>query len=73
VKNVLRRVALVVGGSAGMMAAIAAADAGARVVLIDQMKRPGVKLLATGSRARPSIGANDSVNGRERAASECRG
>lgn len=41
--------ALVVGaGPAGMMAAISAALRGASVVLIEQLTRPGMKLLATG-------------------------
>jgi hypothetical protein len=40
---------LIVGaGPAGMMAAISAARAGARVTLFERMDRPGVKLLATG-------------------------
>ena len=40
---------LVVGaGPAGLMAAIAAARQGARVTLLEQLPRPGAKLLATG-------------------------
>ena len=40
---------LVVGaGPAGLLAAIAAAELGRRVVLLEQLPRPGVKLLATG-------------------------
>ena len=41
-------VAVVGGGPAGLMAAIAAAERGRRVVLLEQLQRPGVKLLATG-------------------------
>jgi hypothetical protein len=41
-------VAVIGGGPAGLMAAIAAAEAGARVILAEQLSRPGVKLLATG-------------------------
>jgi len=41
-------VAIVGAGPAGMMAAIAAAQRGARVILCDRLDRPGVKLLATG-------------------------
>jgi predicted Rossmann fold flavoprotein len=36
------------GGPAGLMAAIAAAGAGRRVILLEQLDRPGLKLLATG-------------------------
>lgn len=39
---------IVGGGAAGLLAAIAAAQAGARVVVIEQLDRPGVRLLATG-------------------------
>ena len=40
---------LVVGaGPAGMMSAISATFAGARAEIIEQLDRPGVKLLATG-------------------------
>jgi len=40
---------VVVGaGAAGQMAAIAAAEAGRRVVLLEQMRRPGLKMLASG-------------------------
>ena len=41
-------VAIVGAGPAGMMAAIAARQAGASVALCEQLDRPGVKLLATG-------------------------
>ncbi len=41
-------VAVIGGGPAGLMAAIAAAEAGAGVILIEQLDRPGAKLLATG-------------------------
>ena len=41
-------VAVVGGGPAGLMAAIAAAERGWKVVLLEQLDRPGVKLLATG-------------------------
>lgn len=43
------QIAVVGGGSAGMVAAIAAARAGARVVLLERMNRVGKKLLATGN------------------------
>ena len=42
------RVAVVGAGASGQLAAIAAAHGGASVVLIEQLRRPGVKLLATG-------------------------
>ncbi|HPD13692.1 MAG TPA: NAD(P)/FAD-dependent oxidoreductase [Planctomycetota bacterium] len=41
-------VAIIGAGPAGLMAAIAAAEAGARVAVCEQMARPGAKLLATG-------------------------
>ncbi len=41
-------VAIIGAGPAGLMAAIAAAEAGARAVVCEQLARPGVKLLATG-------------------------
>ena len=41
-------VAVVGAGPAGQMAAIAAAERGRRVVLLEQMPRPGLKLLASG-------------------------
>jgi len=40
--------AVVGAGPAGLLAAIAAAELGRRVVLLEQLPRPGVKLLATG-------------------------
>ncbi len=45
----MNRVAVVGGGSAGMIAAIAAARGGARVVVLERMERVGRKLLATGN------------------------
>ncbi len=42
------RVAVVGAGPAGLMAAIAAARAGAQVKVFERMPRPGAKLLATG-------------------------
>jgi predicted Rossmann fold flavoprotein len=41
-------IAIIGAGPSGLLAAIAAAQAGAKVVLCDRMDRPGVKLLATG-------------------------
>jgi predicted Rossmann fold flavoprotein len=41
-------VAVVGAGPAGLMAAIAAAEAGRRVVVFEQLQRPGAKLLASG-------------------------
>ena len=41
-------VAIVGAGPAGLMAAIAAGRTGARVIVCEQLDRPGVKLLATG-------------------------
>jgi len=41
-------VAVVGGGPAGLMAAIAAAERGRRVVVLEQLDRPGAKLLASG-------------------------
>ena len=42
-------VAVIGAGPAGMMAAIAAAEAGSRVVMLEKNDRPGVKLLLTGN------------------------
>jgi len=42
-------IAIVGGGSAGMVAAIVAAQAGARVLLLERLGRIGKKLLATGN------------------------
>ena len=41
-------VAIVGAGPAGMMAAIATAECGAQVILLEQKERPGLKLLMTG-------------------------
>ena len=41
-------VAVVGAGAAGQMAAIAAAEEGRRVILLEQMDRPGLKVLASG-------------------------
>jgi predicted Rossmann fold flavoprotein len=41
-------VVVVGAGAAGLMAAIAAAEAGARVLLLEKNKRPGVKILMSG-------------------------
>jgi predicted Rossmann fold flavoprotein len=41
-------VAVVGGGPAGLMAAIAVAERGRRVVVLEQLDRPGAKLLASG-------------------------
>ena len=41
-------VLVVGGGPSGLMAAIAATSRGAKVVVLEQMDRPGLKLLATG-------------------------
>ena len=41
-------VAVVGAGPAGLLAAIAAADGGARVIVIERMERPGLKILASG-------------------------
>ena len=43
-----RRVAVLGGGAAGLMAAIRAAERGARVVLIERNRKPGAKILASG-------------------------
>jgi predicted Rossmann fold flavoprotein len=44
----LADVAVIGGGPAGLMAAIAVAEAGAKVVVLEQLDRPGAKLLASG-------------------------
>ena len=44
-----RKIAVVGGGAAGMMAAIQAAKAGARTDLYEKNDRVGKKLLATGN------------------------
>jgi len=41
-------VAIVGGGPAGLLAAIAAAEAGRGVVVLEQLERPGAKLMASG-------------------------
>jgi len=41
-------VVVVGGGPAGLMAALSAAEDGARVLLFEQLRRPGAKLLVTG-------------------------
>jgi predicted Rossmann fold flavoprotein len=41
-------VAIVGGGPAGLMAAIAAAESGATAIVLEQLERPGAKLLASG-------------------------
>jgi hypothetical protein len=46
--NVTFDVAVVGAGPAGQMAALAAASQGRRVVLLEQMDRPGLKVLASG-------------------------
>jgi predicted Rossmann fold flavoprotein len=45
----VNRIVVIGGGSAGMVAAIAAARDGARVVILERMERVGRKLLATGN------------------------
>jgi predicted Rossmann fold flavoprotein len=47
-KDASVNVVVVGAGPAGMMAAIAAAEEGGRVIVCEQMARPGLKLLATG-------------------------
>lgn len=42
------RVAIIGAGPAGLMAGIAAAEAGAAAIVLEQLDRPAVKLLATG-------------------------
>jgi hypothetical protein len=41
-------VVIIGGGAAGLMAAIAAAEAGATVIVLERLDRPGARLLATG-------------------------
>ena len=45
----MRQVLVIGGGAAGLMAAISAARAGAKVTLLEQNKQVGKKLLATGN------------------------
>ncbi|MCK5916484.1 MAG: NAD(P)/FAD-dependent oxidoreductase, partial [Deltaproteobacteria bacterium] len=42
------RIIVIGGGAAGMMAAGIAAEAGARVLILEKMKQPGRKLAITG-------------------------
>ena len=44
----MRQIVIVGAGAAGMMAAIAASKAGARVLLLEQKDRIGKKILSTG-------------------------
>jgi len=53
-------VVVIGAGPAGLMAAIAAAEGGARVALCEQLEQPGRKLLTTGG------GTADAVGGRRR-------
>jgi len=48
-KEEIYDVAVIGGGAAGLMAALAAAAAGARAVILEKMKSPGQKILATGN------------------------
>ena len=43
-----RQIVVIGGGAAGMMAAITAAEAGARVTVVERNERPGRKLMITG-------------------------
>lgn len=45
----MRQIVIVGAGAAGMMAAIAASKAGARVLLLEQKDRIGKKILSTGN------------------------
>ena len=45
----MRTVAVIGGGASGMMAAITAAEAGARVILLEHKDRIGKKILSTGN------------------------
>ena len=49
-ENPTTEVLIVGSGPSGVMAAIAAASRGHRVTILEQMKKPGMKLLATGGR-----------------------
>jgi predicted Rossmann fold flavoprotein len=44
-----KNICIIGGGASGMMAAIAAARSGAKVILLEQLNRVGKKLLATGN------------------------
>jgi predicted Rossmann fold flavoprotein len=59
-------IAIIGAGPAGLMAAIRAGELGAKVVLIEKNKRPGLKLLTTGG-GRCNI-TNDIANPKEMAA-----
>ena len=45
----MRTAAVIGGGASGMMAAITAAEAGARVILLEHKDRIGKKILSTGN------------------------
>ena len=45
----MKHVLVIGGGAAGLMAAIAAARAGAKVTLLEQNKQVGKKILVTGN------------------------
>ena len=45
----MRKVAVIGGGAAGMMAAVTAASDGARVILLEHKDRIGKKILSTGN------------------------
>ncbi|MDO4632512.1 MAG: aminoacetone oxidase family FAD-binding enzyme [Eubacteriales bacterium] len=47
--NAVRRVVVIGGGAAGLMAAVKAAECGARVTLLEANEKPGKKLLVTGN------------------------
>ena len=49
-----KRVVVVGGGAAGLVAAISAARAGARVAIVEAGKRVGQKILKTGNRSHDS-------------------
>ena len=45
----MKKVVVVGGGAAGLMAAIAAAESGAKVTLLERNKQVGKKILVTGN------------------------
>ena len=45
----MSRIAVIGGGAAGLMAAVAAAEAGAEVIILESNDRLGKKILATGN------------------------
>ena len=47
----MKKVVVVGGGAAGLMAAIAAAESGAKVTLLERNKQVGKKILGTGNDA----------------------